>query len=196
MDINYNLFPVGDGTLYAQNQTSTAHTEIRISSVFSPAAYNRGWLLFDLSGLPAGKIVSTAVLTLIRSAVTFSSSTVDSPTYELTELPTEGEASWLKRNSVTNWTKPGGTYDNNSPIYLAPTGTGNYTLNLIDTVRIWYSDTSINRGIIIEGGAGGTEITYYSREAADAANRPVLSITLSDAGGRYKPVDWAGGFNS
>ncbi|MEZ6035156.1 MAG: DUF2341 domain-containing protein [Planctomycetaceae bacterium] len=140
----------------------------------------RALLKFDLSTLPAGTVILSASL---QMHATQNSGAFNINVYELTENWVEGNvngtasvASWTQRQTGTNWTTAGGTYDPTVVATLNTGATGQHNWDITSLVTAWQSGEKVNNGIIIGSpDTGTTTIVYDSREGTTP---PVLQLSV------------------
>jgi len=100
----------------------------------------------------------------------------------------EAEATWNDATSGTPWQQPGaGGIDDLGELFadLAPQiAVGSYTVPLSEAglalVQSWLDNPASNNGLMLIAPQGSSDgFTFASRESADAATRPLLSISTS-----------------
>ena len=162
----------------------------------------RGTVAFEIAGnVPAGATVDSVTLTLNLSRLktatlrTVSLHKVLADWGEGTSssgggkgvTATTNDATWLHRFfSGSTWTSVGGDYSGGASGSQSVGGFGAYSwtsAQMASDVQGWLDNSSTNFGWIIIG----DEVTsksikwFHSREATNAANRPVLSVTYTVA---------------
>ena len=137
-------------------------------------------LRFDLSGIPTGATIQSAVLELF-----YQSSRVNTAEtlrlHRLTRSWTEAGATWRTYDGTNNWTVQGGDFD---PAVIA-SATVDATVNVwkqwnvTSLVQSWASGTAANFGVLLESppNSANSERRFVSSENAVAAQRPRLTIT-------------------
>ncbi|MCD6100142.1 MAG: DNRLRE domain-containing protein, partial [Candidatus Marinimicrobia bacterium] len=110
----------------------------------------RTLLKFNLSGIPAEALVSSATLKLY----VYSLENAGSYQYSLHRVTTdwvENEATWQRpKNGAPNWN--GGSYESTSLYTRTVSSTGwNYWYNLGDLVQDWLRGTVANDGLLLKG---------------------------------------------
>ncbi len=198
------LFPAKDNTLY--ESTAGAFSNGAGSFMFAGRSADgvkrRAVLAFDLSSIPAGATVTSANLTLYMSR-TLLIGPIDFELHRLLASWGEGasnavggggagaasqpnDATWIHRFfSGTLWTNPGGDFAPAVSATQSVNDVGSYTwgstAGLVADVQGWLVDPSTNFGWILVGGETVTPSAkrFGTREAAAAAERPLLSITYS-----------------
>ena len=142
-------------------------------------------LQFDLSSIPAGVTVLSAVLELYKeNGVTAG----DVSVHRLTSNWTQGTgyggtgtgASWNESMPGTNWTTPGGDFDIDTvATTFIPTGWNKwYQWDIKTLVQSWVSGTYVNQGMILKGASPGTLVSFYASEASGKI-QPKLTVTYA-----------------
>jgi hypothetical protein len=137
-------------------------------------------LRFDLSAIPDTAVVESAELTISVS------DPIESGDYRAQALAlswSEANANYIQRSSSSNWPVQGAggasIIDGDIAIFDAPT-IDVYTVQ-VDTaaVQAWVSDPAHNFGMRwIAASPDGRGGRFFSSEANNAADRPVLSVTF------------------
>jgi hypothetical protein len=147
----------------------------------------RSLVLFDLTALPPGSCVSSALLRLTLTNTQSKPRTY--AVHRLTQGWTEGTGkarsgvTWNNRSATQSWTQPGGDF---VPAPTATTATGTLSgvaiqWNVTADVAAFRAGTATNYGWLVKDaneGSGG-EFRFASRENATAAARPRLEIAYS-----------------
>ncbi|MCH6563411.1 MAG: DNRLRE domain-containing protein, partial [Myxococcales bacterium] len=136
-------------------------------------------LRFDLSGLPAGARLSSAVLELNLESVGFSGSGTAS-VHRVTQAWLAPWATWNDYATALPWAAPGGDYDT-TPIATAPvddTLPGPTQWDITDLVKDWADATVPNEGLLLSASASTDDVTFTSSEGA-CAERPKLTLTYA-----------------
>ncbi len=137
----------------------------------------RSLLRFDLSGIPAGSIISNATLTLTRvggDGVTLSLSA-----HRLTNSWVEGQTTWTIRQTGTNWASLGADYAATALSTITSDATnGPRNFNLTNTVQNWLNGTYANHGVLIKQTTTALDKRheFASSENGTAADRPKLVV--------------------
>ena len=153
-------------------------------------------LRFDLSGIPAGTTIQSAVMELYYAStrVTFSEAL---RLHRITRAWIELGATWRSSDGVNDWTAPGGDFD---PAVVASAnldGTVNVwkQWTIPSLVQSWLSGPATNYGVLLEspGQSGNNERRFNSSENASPTLRPKLTITYvaSDLSASTKAVSSA-----
>ncbi len=157
------------------------------------AAQSRNVLQFDVSNIPPG---ATLVSAILRMRVTATAGATANPkvinAYAVTEAWVQGTnaagsgATWNSRTGAINWTTAGGTYnpavvsgatEEASTLSPPPAAftTGWITFNLTALAQEWVDGITANNGAIVISTVTDS-MTIVSREGA-AANRPQLVVS-------------------
>jgi uncharacterized repeat protein (TIGR01451 family) len=143
-------------------------------------AESRLILRFDLSGIPAGATIQSAVMELYYASTRVSSSEA-LRVHRLTRSWTELGATWRTYDGTNNWVTQGGDYD---PAVVASAnldGTVNVwkQWSITSLVQSWANGTFTNYGVLLESPAatGNNERRFNSSESTPTTLRPKLTIT-------------------
>jgi len=151
-------------------------------------------LQFDLSSLPAGKVVTGASLTLTCDSVAGTNPNgLDMEIYRVTQPWLESQVTWNSRLTGTPWTTAGGDYVGTGGVqdvdpYSVSNSTGGngipITWDVGKLVSDWYSGPFSNEGLLMRSYYGNRQ-HFRSREHATGPP-PQLSVTLEDAQAYYR----------
>jgi hypothetical protein len=193
--------PVKDNTLYqsATGSLSNGAGEAFFSGKTQQGQIRRGLVAFDLSGIPAGAVITDVSLRLHVSAAApagaptmvglhrvlsnWGEGTSFSDPGGLGAPATPGDATWLHTFFDTQfWTNVGGDFAGAASATQNVEIPGFYTWSgaaLIADVQSWLSNPGSNFGWLVKDGeaTNGSARRYDSRESQDPANRPQLTIT-------------------
>jgi hypothetical protein len=154
----------------------------------------RSMLAFDLSSLPPGIVIKTALLELYmygRERTIIGNNVINSVVYRIDDLWIEGVqdgtactvgATWQDRDCTTNWS--GSSFDatvqTNAVVHYEDINTW-HSWNITGLVQYWYDNPSSNNGLLIqdemETGNQETFIAHYaSGEYSDVNLRPRLTV--------------------
>lgn len=178
-------------------------------------AERRGLIRFDLSAIPSGAEIQQAALTLNVTRTVHAGPVINSLS-RVTQAwgegtstaprgggaggaPTPGSATWNFRSwNTTSWTSPGGDFVSVPSASTEVGDVGQYSWSspaLATDVQSWVRSSSSDHGwiLIAQGPAGTTTAKRFaSREFADPAQRPVLSVTYDAAPNTDAPLPpWA-----
>jgi len=153
-------------------------------------------LYFDLSGIPAGATIQSAVMELFYAS-TRVSTTEALRAHRLTRSWTELGATWRTYDGTNNWASQGGDYDPAVAATANLDGTANvwkqWTITAL--VQSWTNGTFTNYGVLLESpsASGNNERRFNSSENASVTLRPKLTITYvaSDLSSSTKAVSSA-----
>jgi alkaline phosphatase len=143
-------------------------------------------LRWDVAAIPPGSTVQAAGITLNAT----NASAGSYPVFEVKQPWVESEATWKVFAAGGGWDVAGamGAADRGAAVLgaLAPASLGLQTLTLnaegVALVQAWVDDPAGNRGLIVADASVTDGADFDSREAANPANRPKLTI-------RYLPPD-------
>jgi Disaggregatase related repeat len=181
-----------DSSSTTQNTgADTANDAIKTSS----GAYRRMLINFDLSSIPAGSLINSAVLTL-TARLTFTGANVG--IYRVTRSWTEGGVTWNKYDGSTNWTAAGGDFNATAS---ATSSIGSLSdgskvaFTLTSLVQSWVSG-STNNGLLVKlvdeaGSSISTGLPSYSSDDATSSHRPVLFIDYTEPTATNTPTPTA-----
>lgn len=187
------LNPISDVSIYAPSATNTtlpAQPYFGVGQQGAGTLTARALLKFDVSGIPAGAVVNSVLLTLYHESSGVGTTVVQLSVRKLTKSWTAvaaNDVTW-ERNTVSSaWDLPGGdfytgstlAYKNCSPANLLGTPEI-FTSNgsFLTAVREWISDVSANNGVIVKLNFETTNAYFYfcSTEHGTAGYKPQLTI--------------------
>ena len=138
-------------------------------------------LQFDVSSIPAGATVTSALLTLAY-AVHVGTNVIN--LYRCTQAWTELGATWNKYNGVSNWALAGGDYDNATVHATQTISTAvSFIQSITALVQGWVSGTWPNTGMLLRDSTEAGSDRYYGFKTSDdaiAAYRPKLVIEYTE----------------
>jgi len=149
-------------------------------------------LKFDLSAIPAGATVSSAILNLYLENL--SSSTMQVSLYRVTRSWVEGTRSgtgtadgttWKTYNGSSSWGTDGGDHDATATALTTVNGTpGWYSWDTTALVTGWLTTPASDNGMLLagpSGGGSGITATFTSSDATGSAagHKPQLSVTYT-----------------
>ncbi len=192
------LVPIADAMLDQAQSTRNYGITTPLETWVKGGKEKRIAVQFDLSAIPAGTVIQSAILRYHVNSITSSSNgTKPITAYKLTESWVEGTGdaaannpgtSWQYRNDKVNWTTSGGTYnataiamDTEESSGLSPPpssfASGWLTWGLTALVQEWIDGVSANYGVLLVATtpSGKDDILFDSREAA--SNTPQLVIS-------------------
>ena len=188
-----NLSCLADTFLVARNANNNAggHSHVAIGTDAQPGdGRRRGLYRFDLTGLPAGSTVTSAlfqanvILVPFTGAVnsTFSLHRVAAAWGEGTQVGASGapaaagEATWnSRRHALDAWTTPGGDFDSAASAATFVAGVAAYSwagTALTANVQFWVDDPAQNHGLLLKSDSEATLKTakqFGSKEGGQAA---------------------------
>ena len=197
-----------DNTLYEDNDgdTSNGAGQYLFIGQTNQGDLRRALLKFDVaSGVPAGATIESVTLSANVSKLPSGSGTQPATLHRVTSAWGEGtsdaggnegggtaavagDATWTHRFFETDtWTTAGGDFDASSSASASigsngPVSWGS-TSALVADVQGWLDDPDTNHGWLIRGNESTTRTARRldSRQNATEANRPVLTITYTQA---------------
>ncbi len=143
-------------------------------------AQSRLLLRFDLSGIPSGATIQSAVLELFYQSTRVSTSE-PLRLHRVTRSWTEMGATWRTYDVINNWTSQGGDFDAAIVASATLDGTVNVWKSWTVTalVQSWVQGTFVNYGMLLESPSltGNNERRFVSSESTTTTQRPKLTIT-------------------
>ncbi|PLX83220.1 MAG: hypothetical protein C0617_11835 [Desulfuromonas sp.] len=151
--------------------------------VYVSGKFNRmhhGLLRFDLSGIPAGATIDSAILELNLEGIS-STNTGTVSVHRLTRSWSESQATWSIYSTAAFWTSPGGDYD---PTPVATTGIdiaalGPRQWDVTPLVEAWVSGSENNNGLLLTASSEIDSAKFTSSDGVVDTARPKLAITYS-----------------
>jgi hypothetical protein len=207
------LEPVADTTLYevaaGDQETANSRGAHLFAGRIVGGLRRRALLRFDLSGIPSGSTVNSALLSLSLTrvppgtlpAVNFSLMPMTAAWGEGTSdagepggngiLATAGDPTWTRRVfPATPWATAGGDFSGTASAVVSANGLGRYQWgpgpSMVSAVQTWVDAPGGNFGWMLIADETAGELTarrFASREATDASTRPTLVIDYTLAGG-------------
>ena len=153
-------------------------------------------LYFDLSGIPTGATIQSAVMELYYASSRVTT-TEALRVHRVTRSWTELGATWRTYDGTNNWAAQGGDYDAAVAASVNLDGTVNVwkQWTITSLVQSWTSGTFTNYGVLLESppASGNNERRFNSSESTPTTLRPKLTITYvaSDLSDSTKAVSSA-----
>ena len=180
---------------YSDMCCGAAPADLTVLSAFTkattdPPNLQRTLVNFDLSGLPAGKAVQSATLTLysLLSEGYGNNSGVAMSVYRVTRSWTETQVSWNSAAAGQPWTNGGGDAVGSTGVqlsnpYASSTAAPNandiaVTWDVSTLVSQWYNGTFTNYGLLLVS-ASPNDLLFRSREYSGGALAPRLDVTFT-----------------
>lgn len=199
------IIPSADNTIYEEFPTNSCGAAGFVAGRTNNAFLRRAVLKFDIAAaLPAGAIVNSASLQLDANRTRDNQSSTMSLHPVLSDwgeaasdctnnegqgvAAQVGDATWLRTFfDTTSWTTVGGDFGAASAS-LSVGGRGTYTwtsATMASDVQSWLNTPAANFGWILIGDESVDQTTrrFSSREAAQAGNRPQLTIDFTPPSG-------------
>jgi endonuclease/exonuclease/phosphatase family metal-dependent hydrolase len=179
-----NATTLRGGTYASSNFGNEPVLETRASG--DPTYVRRGLLKFDTQTLvPAGASIASARLTITMAGGNSESRKLSA--YAVVSSYDEAVATWNSRNASTKWSKGGGDLGSKYDSETVTNASGSkVTFDVTALVQAVVRGDFVNRytrvALIDEGGSSrGSYKRIHSEDASNAANRPVLTVTLGKA---------------
>jgi hypothetical protein len=194
-----------DNTLYEDSAgaQSNGSGERFFAGVTALEEIRRGLIAFDIAGaVPSGATIDNVALTLNmsktivgvepvslhRALADWGEGASDAPGEEgIGTFPATGDATWLHTFYPDGfWITPGGDFDPVASASQDVGGNGPYTWSsaaMVADVQTWLDNPATNHGWVVVGneGASPTAKRFDTRENANSAVRPVLTIEYTPA---------------
>ena len=166
--------------------------ELQVGESNADAAVQRGLLKFDLSSIPSGSTITSAILTLtLYHAGSFRAS--NNRTMYANRMKrawVESEATWNIYSSGNNWATAGGGTNASDVDFTA---FGNVAMTTSDAdeseksitlsaslVQEWLDGTFTNNGLMLSMGTESDDMyIFHSSDGATSSKRPKLVITYT-----------------
>jgi hypothetical protein len=138
---------------------------------------------FDLSTIPPGSLITSAVLELRMASAPSVTRTYNA--HRVTRAWTESQVTWAQAASGSSWTTAGGDYAASPTASVASGTSSNVWLSWDVTadVNAWYTGGASNHGLLLKDNVEESSTTYSatfaSSENGTAANRPRLVVTYT-----------------
>src|SRR3972149_6267024 len=153
---------------------------------------HRAIVRFDLTTVPAGIVIDSAILNLYQSGASGNPGVIAS-VHEVTANWVENQVTWDDRVTGTSWAAPGGGGDYDSPVVAQATLDNTVPVwevwNITQLVDLWYRGVRTNNGLIIVASDTGASSNkdFRTSDWGTAAQRPRLDISyrVLGASGEY-----------
>lgn len=144
----------------------------------------RGLIKFNTNDIPPDATIISAELITVKTGGSTVSTTASIHALNDTWTENTGDCkgkdltpNWIKRNTTTDWTSPGGDYGS-SISSQSISANGIYTWNITSTVQNWVANPGSNFGLLLKTSeTANNEYVFGSSENSTTANRPMLNIT-------------------
>ncbi|WP_342713640.1 DNRLRE domain-containing protein [Oceanisphaera psychrotolerans] len=152
-----------------------AATDMRISNKSN--SQKRGLLKFDLSGIPAAALVTSATLELNLEGIG-SGDTASIALHRVTRDWHPAQTNWNVALNTSNWTSPGGDIDPTAitSAVIDPLTPGATQWDITALVGDWVAGNQNNYGLMLKGSPGVNHADFSTSNHATAALRPKLTI--------------------
>jgi hypothetical protein len=146
-----------------------------------PGNEQRTLIQFDLSSIPAGQQIESAILTLHNALANNGGNPLglNMDVHAVTSSWNENEVTWNSASTGNAWTNAGGDF--NPFVYATATnqlGFGPVTWDVTDLVQDWYDSSIDNDGLLIRSFIGN-QMTFNSKTVLPESVRPLLQVSYS-----------------
>ncbi|MEX2217266.1 MAG: multicopper oxidase domain-containing protein [Phycisphaerales bacterium] len=196
------LTAVRDNTVFQESLNSAGADDNVFAGMTSQGDIRRALVRFDLSGVPAGSMVTAAELRLYCTRTNSSSGARSVSLHRLLAdwgegtsggggqggegaPPTAGCSTWVHRFYTGQlWAAPGGDFAPGASATALVNAEGSYeweAAGMVPDVQAWVDSPAGNFGWMVRGdeAASGVAKRFASREASQAARRPTLTVTFT-----------------
>jgi hypothetical protein len=146
---------------------------IKIGNTTSAEQY-RGFIEFNLSSIPSGNSIVSAIVQLHVSLPPERNMTIK--VYRVTSFWNESVVNWSSRNTANLWSTAGGDYTEELDSIIITNETNSYyNITITDAVRKWINGSSPNYGImLISENANNGNTTEI--DSSDSGNGPQIIV--------------------
>ena len=147
-----------------------------------PTNRDRAMVKFDLSGIPAGTVITKATFSLYAyDQNSWRGSTGFYGVYPLTATWAEFTSCWNLASTGTSWAQPGGDFSTTADALSPKQAVAKVWYNFDVTARVqgWIGGTVGNNGwcIKVDDENRHSQDTFYSSDSSDPGLRPMLVIS-------------------
>ena len=175
-----------------QDHNKEDDKDIKVSSE-SGKEYH-GLLQFDLSSIPTGSTIRSAILELYNNNSSSSSDSIG--VHRITQEWTESGATWIERRAGDDWGAPGGDFDATQTAAFDAVGTGWRSVDITSLAQEWLNGSYPNYGLLLAAEiAPGNDVNEFtSSDDGDASLHPKLTIVyacecgMTCAGPSFGPI--------
>ena len=154
----------------------------------------RALLQFDLSAIPSGSTIRSAVLELHLNTSGASNDSIR--VHRITQDWTESEVTWLERRNGRDWDTAGGDYDLSQAAAFDAGTVGWRSVDIATLAQGWLDGSYANYGLLLvpEVAPGNDTNEFTSSDDGDASLHPKLTITYACecgttcAGPKFDPI--------
>jgi len=191
------LSPVADNSIYSEDGSlSNGSGDFLFAGRTAAGADRRALVRFDISGIPAGSVITTATFTMFMSRTSFGAGAQNVFVHRLTSpfgeagsdasgqegtgtaaLP--GDATWTDSILGTLWGTAGGDFAAGSSATQSVNAVGSYSWSgagLVADVQAWVDSTAPNDGWILLGNEAATLTAKRFNSRSNLLNTPQLVI--------------------
>lgn len=191
-----SLSSVKDNQITGISPSTNYGSSTTLDSYNGGGIVRRALFKFDLSGIPANAVITSASMELYTYFIATANTPVKAHRLtadwdEGTSNAASGVSNWTQRlaSPSANWATAGGDYDPTPAASLTTNGTtaGTYSFNVKNLVQNWVDGTYPNHGVILLNDPGYLGVSWRSKEWGTASQRPNLRIKYSagSAEGHY-----------
>jgi Tfp pilus assembly protein PilX len=169
-------------TFIESSATTTANPVAKKLEAWKQASKEtRALLTVDLSTVPSGSEVVSAVLEIKVENVHVLASGAEITAHRLTRAWNEANASWANYDILLvlgqPWTTAGGDYDAEPAARLAVDGTKGWkSLDLTTLVQDWLAGRLPPYGVLLKANSNLDDFKFFSSDQTNAADRPKLVV--------------------
>lgn len=172
--------PSKDTYLSEAAPTQNFGSSVSLLADRATASLDRIILQFDLSTIPEGSIINSAVLRMNATAEAGAIYTIEA--HRMTAEWNENSATWTLKDGTNTWTSSGGDFHSAFTYATANAPDGavfEMNMTLTALVNDWVQGTYENYGIMLDEQAAGTSAlkTFHSREALAGTPRLFVNYT-------------------
>jgi hypothetical protein len=172
-----SLNPIADASIelgHAQTNTNNG-TSTSMVVDRETTDLQRALIQFDLSSIPTGATINSAVLELQATQI---GGLITIEAYRIDEAWVENSVTWNNRQTGTNWSTAGGSFNPTAVASITTNSIGQHSFGITTLVQGWFGGSIANDGVMIGSpdGGGNRTITYDTREGTTP---PVLVITYT-----------------
>ena len=165
---------------YIREDSSTiygAQTSMKIGKASNGNEF-RALLFFNVSAVPQGKTITSAVIGM-KSYYHATNQSIGIRAYRITTDWNESETNWFDINSTDIWGWPGGDYSSSILSQTTFTNeTGWYNISILNALRGWVNGSFNNYGIMLAAPntLAGNYTEAYSSDWSNSSERPKISV--------------------
>ena len=112
----------------------------------------RALIFFDLSSIPAGATINSAVLKLQATQV---GGSITIGAYQINQAWVETSMTWNQSQAGTNWSTAGGTFNSTALASITTNSVGQHSFDITTLAQGWVNGSITNDGVLIGNPDGG-----------------------------------------